>query len=168
VPYDFGDRPRAPYVGDERAVLDGWLNFHRATLLWKCEGLTLDQLKLAPVPTTKLTLLGLVRHLTEVERGWFLPFLGEEVPDLYCSKDNPDGDFDDVADADAAGDLARYGEVVDAISELLEHRGLDEVEVDGEKSFNLRWIMTHLIEEYARHNGHADLLREAIDGRTGE
>ncbi len=168
MPYDFGDRPRPPFVGDERAVLDGWLDFHRATLLWKCEGLTLDQLKLAPVPTSTLTLLGLVRHLTEVERGWFLPFLGEQVPDLYCSEDNPDGDFDDVPDADAAGDLARYGEVVDAISELLEHRGLDEVEVDGEKSFNLRWIMTHLIEEYARHNGHADLLREAIDGRTGE
>jgi uncharacterized damage-inducible protein DinB len=168
VPYDFGDRPRAPFVGDERAVLDGWLDFHRATLLWKCEGLTLDQLKLAPVPSTSLTLLGLVRHLTEVERGWFLPFLGEQVPELYCSEDNPDGDFDDVPGADAAGDLARYGEVVDAISELLAHRALDEVEVDGEKSYNLRWIMTHLIEEYARHNGHADLLREAIDGRTGE
>ena len=168
MPYDFGDRPRAPYVGDERAVLDGWLDFHRATLLWKCEGLTLDQLKLAPVPTSTLTLLGLVRHLTEVERGWFLPFLGEQVPDLYCSEDNPDGDFDDVPDADAAGDLARYGEVVDAISELLAHRRLDEVEVDEGNSYNLRWIMTHLIEEYARHNGHADLLREAIDGRTGE
>ena len=168
MPYDFGDRPRPPFVGDERAVLDGWLDFHRATLLWKCEGLTLDQLKLAAVPTSTLTLLGLVRHLTEVERGWFLPFLGEQVPDLYCSEDNPDGDFDDVPDADAAGDLARYGEVVDAISELLAHRQLDEVEVDGEKSYNLRWIMTHLIEEYARHNGHADLLREAIDGRTGE
>jgi hypothetical protein len=168
VPYDFGDRPRPPFVGDERAVLDGWLDFHRATLLWKCEGLTLDQLKLAPVPTSTLTLLGLVRHLTEVERGWFLPFLGEQVPDLYCSEDNPDGDFDDVPDADAAGDLARYGEVVDAISELLAHRRLDEVEVDEGNSYNLRWIMTHLIEEYARHNGHADLLREAIDGRTGE
>jgi len=168
VPYDFGDRPRPPFVGDERAVLDGWLDFHRATLLWKCEGLTLDQLKLAPVPTSTLTLLGLVRHLTEVERGWFLPFLGEQVPDLYCSEDNPDGDFDDVPDADAAGDLARYGEVVDAISALLAHRRLDEVEVDEGKSYNLRWIMTHLIEEYARHNGHADLLREAIDGRTGE
>ena len=168
MPYDFGDRPRPPLVGGERAVLDGWLDFHRATLLWKCEGLTLDQLKLAPVSSSSLTLLGLVRHLTEVERGWFLPFLGEQVPDLYCSEDNPDGDFADVPDADAAADLARYGEVVDAISELLARRNLDEVEVDGEKSYNLRWIMTHLIEEYARHNGHADLLREAIDGRTGE
>ena len=162
------DRPEGPNIAPERVAMETLLDHHRATLLWKCEGLTLDQLKLAAVPTSTLTLLGLVRHLTEVERGWFLPFLGEQVPDLYCSEDNPDGDFDDVPDADAAGDLARYGEVVDAISELLAHRRLDEVEVDEGSSYNLRWIMTHLIEEYARHNGHADLLREAIDGRTGE
>jgi uncharacterized damage-inducible protein DinB len=165
--YDFGDRPRAPYVGDERATLDGWLDFHRATLLLKCEGLTFEQLKSRPVPTTTLSLLGLVRHMTEVERGWFLPFLGEPAPPLYGSDDDPDGEFD-VADADAAGDLARFGEAVDAISDLLRHRALDEVEVDGDATYSLRWIMTHLIEEYARHNGHADLLREAIDGVTGE
>jgi uncharacterized damage-inducible protein DinB len=164
----WADRPRAPYVGDERAVLDGWLDFHRATLLMKCEGLTFEQLKSRPIATTRLSLLGLVRHMTEVERGWFLPFLGEPVTELYSSEDNPEGEFEDLDDADAAGDLARFGEAVDAISDLLRHRSLDEVEVDGEKSFNLRWIMTHMIEEYARHNGHADLLREAIDGVTGD
>jgi uncharacterized damage-inducible protein DinB len=168
VPYDFGDRPRAPYVGDERAVLDGWLDFHRATLLWKCEGLTFEQLTSRPVPSSRLSLLGLVRHLTDVERGWFLPFLGEDATPLYSSDDAPEGDFEGVDGADAAGDLTRFGETVDAISDLLRHRGLDEVEVDGDESYNLRWIMTHLIEEYARHNGHADLLREAIDGATGE
>jgi uncharacterized damage-inducible protein DinB len=166
--YDFGDRPRAPYVGDERAVLDGWLDFHRATLLLKCEGLTFEQLKSRPIATTSLSLLGLVRHMTEVERGWFLSFLGEPITELYSSEDNPEGEFDDVDDADAAGDLARFGEAVDAISDLLGHHALDEVEVDGERTLNLRWIMTHMIEEYARHNGHADLLREAIDGVTGE
>jgi uncharacterized damage-inducible protein DinB len=166
--YDFGDRPRAPYVGDERAMLDGWLDFHRATLLLKCEGLTFEQLKSRPIATTTLSLLGLVRHMTEVERGWFLPFLGEPVTGLYSGEDNPDGEFDDVEDADAEGDLARFGEAVDAISDLLRHRSLDEVEVDGEETYSLRWIMTHMIEEYARHNGHADLLREAIDGATGE
>jgi uncharacterized damage-inducible protein DinB len=167
VSYDFGDRPRPPYVGDERAVLDGWLDFHRATLLWKCEGLTFEQLTSRPIPSTPLTLLGLVRHLTDVERGWFLPFLGEKVVPLYSSDDNPEGDFD-VDDADPAGDLSRFGETVDAISDLLTHHTLDEVEVDGDRSYNLRWIFTHMIEEYARHNGHADLLREAIDGHTGE
>jgi uncharacterized damage-inducible protein DinB len=149
-------------------VLDGWLNFHRATLLWKCEGLTLDQLKLAPIPSSSLTLLGLVRHLTEVERGWFLPFLGEPVTELYCTEADPDADFGGVPDADAGADLARFGETVDAISDLLRRRTLDEVEVDGGTTYSLRWIYTHLIEEYARHNGHADLLREAIDGATGE
>ncbi len=165
--HDWGDRPRPPLVGDERTVLDGWLDFHRATLLWKCEGLTFDQLKQTPVASSSLTLLGLVRHLTEVERGWFLSFLGEPVDDLYSSADNPDGDFD-VAHADAAADLARFGAEVDAISEKLAGHGLDEVEVDEGTSYSLRWILTHMIEEYARHNGHADLLREAIDGATGE
>ncbi len=87
--YDFGDRPRAPYVGDERAMLDGWLDFHRATLLMKCEGLTFEQLKSRPIPTTTLSLLGLVRHMTEVERGWFLPFLGEPVADALRQRGRP-------------------------------------------------------------------------------
>ncbi len=166
--YDFGDRPRAPYVGDERAVLDGWLDFHRATLLLKCDGLTDEQLKRRPVPTSALTLLGLVRHLTEVERGWFLPFLGTYDGPVYCTEADPDADFDGVPDADPVADLARFRGEVDAIREAVRARGLDEVEVDGDRSFSLRWIVTHMIEEYARHNGHADLLREAIDGVTGE
>ena len=149
-------------------MLDGWLDFHRATLLWKCEGLTFDQLKQAPIASSPLTLLGLVRHLTEVERGWFLPFLGEPVEELYSSEADPDGAFAGVPDADAAADLARFGEEVDAISERLAGHDLDEVQVDEGQSYSLRWIVTHLIEEYARHNGHADLLREAIDGATGE
>jgi hypothetical protein len=167
VGYDFGDRPRPPYVGDERETLDGWLNFHRATLLWKCEGLRLEQLKVAPIPSSSLTLLGLVRHLTEDERGWFLGFLGRPVPDLYETDDHPGGDFD-VDGADAAADLARFGQEVDAIAELLQGRSLDEVEVIDGRSYSLRWVITHMIEEYARHNGHADLLREAIDGSTGD
>jgi uncharacterized damage-inducible protein DinB len=165
---DFDGRPRAPRTGSEREVLDGWLDFHRATLLVKCEGLTFEQLKSRPIGFTSLSLLGLVRHMTEVERGWFLPFVGEPVTELYCTEADPDADFGGVDDADAAADLARYGEAVDAINDLLRRRSLDEVEVDEGKSFNLRWIMTHMIEEYARHNGHADLLREAIDGVTGD
>ena len=168
MPYDFGDRPRPPFVGDEREVLDGWLDFHRATLLLKCEGLTLEQLKVRPLRTSTLSLLGLVRHLTEVERGWFLPFLGEPVTELYCTEADPDGDFRGVPHADAEADLARYGETVDSISDLLRRHRLDEVEEDGGTSYTLRWILTHMIEEYARHNGHADLLREAVDGTRGE
>ncbi|QWZ10448.1 DinB family protein [Nocardioides panacis] len=134
----------------------------------KCEGLTLEQLKVRPLRTSRLTLLGLVRHLTEVERGWFLPFLGEPVTELYCTEADPDGDFHGVPHADAEADLARYGETVDTISDRLRRHRLDEVEEDGGTSYNLRWIFTHMVEEYARHNGHADLLREAIDGTRGE
>jgi uncharacterized damage-inducible protein DinB len=164
----WGDRPRPPYVGDERAVLDGWLDFHRATLLLKCEGLSAEQLRTRAVPPSSLTLLGLVRHLTEVERSWFLRFLGTFDGHLYSSEDNPDADFDDVADADAAVDLARYRSEVDAIREAVRAHDLDEVRQNRGRELNLRWIVTHLIEEYARHNGHADLIREALDGSTGD
>jgi uncharacterized damage-inducible protein DinB len=168
VANDWADRPRPPYVGDERAVLDGWLDFHRATLLLKCEGLSEEQLKTPAVPPSSLTLLGLVRHLTEVERGWFLRFLGSYGGPVYSSDENPDGDLEDVADADAAADLARYTAEVNAIREALRDHHLDEVRVNRGRGRNLRWIVTHLIEEYARHNGHADLIREALDGSTGD
>jgi uncharacterized damage-inducible protein DinB len=160
------DRPRPPRTGDERAVLDGWLDHHRATLLWKCEGLTLEQLCEPAVPPSALTLLGLVRHLTEVEREWLLPLVGEPDSDLYSTAEHPDGAFD-VSHAEAEGDLARYGETVDALHDLLAGHSLDQVHEAGDDSYSLRWALTHLIEEYARHNGHADLLREAVDGRTG-
>jgi len=165
---DWAARPRPPYVGDERAVLDGWLDFHRATLLLKCGGLSAEQLKTPAVPPSSLTLLGLVRHLTEVERSWFLRFLGTFDRHLYSSEENPDGDFDDVAGADASADLARYTAEVDAIREATRSHSLDEVQVNRGRELNLRWIVTHLIEEYARHNGHADLIREALDGATGD
>ncbi len=148
-------------------MLDGWLDFHRATLLWKCEGLTDEQLKSRAVPTSELTLLGLVRHMIEVERGWFLPFLGEYVDPVYGTDEDPDAEFD-VTDADASADVERFRAEVDAIRTRLSGHDLDETEVGEEKSFSLRWIYTHMIEEYARHNGHADLLREAVDGATGE
>jgi hypothetical protein len=167
VAYDFAGRPRPPYVGTERETLDGWLDFHRATLLWLCDGLTDDQLTSRAVPPSSLTLLGLVRHLTDVERGWFLPFLGTYGGPLYSTEDDEEGEFH-VTSADPATDLARYRSEVDVIREALRSHDLDEVEVDGDRSFSLRWVVTHLVEEYARHNGHGDLLREALDGRTGE
>jgi len=166
--HDWGDRPRPPLVGDERTILDGWLDFHRATLLWKCEGLVLGQLKRRSVPTSSLTLLGLVRHMTEVERSWFLPFLGAYDGPIYCSDDNPDGDWDDVGGKGSLRDVERYGVEVDAIRRRLLGHSLDEQQLDDGTMYSLRWIYTHMLEEYARHNGHADLLREAIDGSVGE
>lgn len=110
----------------------------------------------------RLTLLGLVRHLAEVERGWFRDFTEDDVRPLYCT--DPDGDWNGVPDADTAADLATYRAEVEAIRELLAGHDLDETQVDGGRTYGLRWIYTHMIEEFARHNGHADLLREAIDG----
>ncbi|HYO39417.1 MAG TPA: DinB family protein [Nocardioidaceae bacterium] len=147
-------------------MLDGWLDFHRATLLSKCEGLSDEQLTTRPVPPSALTLLGLVRHMTDVERGWCLPFLGRPAEPLYATEEDPDGEFD-VTEADPATDLARFRAETQAIRAALEEHELDEVEVTPSRTLSLRWICTHLLEEYARHNGHADLLREALDGRTG-
>jgi hypothetical protein len=109
--------------------------------------------------------------MVEVERWWFRTcFAGEPLEDVYCTPDNQDADFDDVASADAEADLTTYrGEVVLARAACA-GRDLDEVCHDPRNgaAINLRWIYVHMIEEYARHNGHADLLREQIDGVTGE
>lgn len=165
-------RVEPPEVGDERSSLDGFLDYHRQTLLWKCSSLTASQLKLRAVGTTNITLLGLLRHLAEVERGWFRRrFAAEDVnPFIHSSEVEPDGDFDDIDAADAEADYATYLAEVEACRKTVAGRGLDETFIHPRRGveMSLRWIYLHLIEEYARHNGHADLIREAIDGTTGE
>lgn len=155
----------------ERQMLEGWLDYHRATLAMKCEGLTDAQLREASVPPSEFSLLGLVRHLAENERGWFREVLaGEKLPPIYGTDEDPDGEFH-VTDADT-WDEARstwLGEI-EAARANAAGVGLDDLSVGVGRQgtpFNLRWIYTHMIEEYARHNGHADLLRERIDGATG-
>ena len=154
-------------------MLDGWLNFHRATLLRKCAGLSDDQLRIRSASPSTLSLLGLVRHMSEVERYWFRRcLLGEDAPPIYYSDDNEDGDFDDVHAADVASDFAIYRrEVALCRAILAEHTDLDGIGHQRRREVHdvsLRWMYVHMIEEYARHNGHADLLRERIDGTTGE
>ncbi|MFF9809536.1 DinB family protein [Streptomyces coeruleorubidus] len=160
-------------TADERTMLEGWLEFHRQTLAWKCEGLSDEQLRSCAVEPSELSLLGLVRHMADVERSWFRRVLtNEDAAPLYWSGEDPDGEFhltgaDTYEEAHAAwqaeietarSNAARFG--LDGISEGKHRR-------TGER-FNLRWIYTHMIEEYARHNGHADLIRERIDGSTGD
>ena len=153
-------------------MLVAWLDFHRATLAMKCVGLGDDQLRLQAVPPSTLSLLGLVRHMTEVERHWFQRVLqGVDTPPLYWSDTNEDGDFDDVDAADVAEDVTRFLEAI-GTSRVAEAQA-DTLEVEGVwgrrgQSVSLRWILVHMVEEYARHNGHADLIREAIDGSTGD
>ncbi len=167
------ERARPGLQAGEREMLTGWLEHHRAILLWKCEGLTDDQLRQRSVPPSTLSLLGLIRHMAEVERGWFRAvLLGEDVPDLYDRRDGPDADFNGVDDADVAADFATFeAECAAARQAVAAAPDLDVLSKERSErtgqQFSLRWILTHMIEEYARHNGHADLLRESIDGATG-
>ena len=167
------DRSRPGLQVNERDMLNGWLEHHRAILLWKCEGLTDDQLRQRSVPPSTMSLLGLIRHMTDVERGWFRQvFLGEDAPDLYETPDDPDGAFNDVDEADVAAAFAAFEAECEASRQAaaaaadLDVLSKYRIEETGEQ-FSLRWILSHMVEEYARHNGHADLLRETVDGTTG-
>jgi uncharacterized damage-inducible protein DinB len=167
------DRARPPQNAGELEMLTGWLEHHRGILIWKCEDLTAEQLRQRAVPPSSLSLLGLVRHMAEVERGWFRAvFLGEDVPDLYDRSADEDADFNDVDQADPAAAFDDFEKECAASRLVLaQAASLDELskrpsERTGQP-WSLRWIVTHMIEEYARHNGHADLLRERVDGRTG-
>jgi uncharacterized damage-inducible protein DinB len=159
-------------VADERTALEQWLDYHRATLLLKCAGLSAEQLKRRAAPPSTLSLLGLVRHLTEVERWWFRMHAGGEQLDFPYDPDQTGADFDDTADADAEDNLSAYLEEIDAAREAAAGKDLDLVVPSRgdhpERTRDIRWIYVHMIEEYARHNGHADLLREEIDGATGD
>lgn len=162
---------RPPRVGDERSSLEGWLDAHRQVLRWKCAGLTEEQLKTPANPPSTLTLLGLLRHLAECERWWFQQIAAQgDVPDLYARPDRPDADLDDYADADPAADLAIFDREVADARGAVAGLSLDHVVSHRESGseLNLRWVYLHMIEEYARHNGHADFLREQLDGRTGD
>ena len=164
------DRPSPPTITDERGSLDAWLEFHRATLLMKCAGLEPEQLAIRSCPPSSLSLLGLVRHMTEVE-PWFHDFDGRPTGEWYSTDDDPDGAFDSVDPAHADADLAAYDASVERARAAVAGRDLDEISPepgDEGQPVSLRWIYQHMVEEYARHNGHADLLRERIDGATGD
>ncbi|MET1072344.1 MAG: DinB family protein [Umezawaea sp.] len=166
------ERTDPPLEADERASLSAFLDYHRDTLALKCAGLTDEQLRTRAVPPSPMSLLGLVRHLTEVERGWFGNRVARRnLPPLYYSDpDNPDGDFDDVDTADVAEAFATWRTTCAESRDIV--AGVDSLDFLGKRGngddVSLRWIMLHLLEEYARHNGHADLLRERLDGATGE
>lgn len=151
-------------------MLEAWLEWHRGTLATKCDGLTQDQLRERAAPPSPLSLLGLVRHMAEVESGWFRNCLaGEGAGPAYTSEADPDGDFDRVDDADPQADLARWREECEHARAVLAGIGsLDDRGKGRDQEFSVRWVLVHMIEEYARHNGHADLLRERIDGTTGD
>jgi uncharacterized damage-inducible protein DinB len=163
------DRVEPPHHADERGTLTAFLDFHRATLALKCEGMTDDQLRARAVPPSDLSLLGIVRHMAEVERNWFRPLLGGEPLSLiYAADMDWDAAFRDVAGANANDAFEAWRAECDHARALV--AGAPSLDVDGERRgerFSLRWVLTHMIEEYARHNGHADLIRQRLDGTTG-
>jgi uncharacterized damage-inducible protein DinB len=165
------ERVDPPYSADERTMLEAWLDWHRGTLATKCEGLTAEQLRLRSVEPSSLSLLGLVRHMADVERGWFGRCLaGEDLPPVYSSKEDPDGDFDNVGDAHSDEDMATWRvECARSRTVLAKIDSLGETGTSRRGvTISARWVLVHMIEEYARHNGHADFLRERIDGVTGD
>ncbi|WP_051804177.1 DinB family protein [Streptomyces griseus] len=179
MPHMTNDHTAAPervwpaFTTGERQALEQWLDYHRGTLAVKCSGLTDEQLRTASVPPSDLNLLGLVRHMAEVERGWFRKVLGgEEAPWLYATEEDNDrdihtaeGDTYEEAYATWQAEIAHAREL--AAKHSLDDLGAGPHHRTGEL-INLRWIYLHMIEEYARHNGHADLIRERVDGATGD
>jgi uncharacterized damage-inducible protein DinB len=166
--------PAAPsdpdLAGDERLLLTQFLDYQRAVLLCKVGELDDDGLRRVMTPSG-LTLLGILKHLAYVERWWFrIAFAGEEVSDPPWSDDDPDADFRAEPDETAEAILALYeDEAARARTIAADAASFDDIAADPRaKGRSLRWIMIHMIEEYARHLGHADIMREAIDGRTGD
>ncbi|ACZ90000.1 DinB family protein [Streptosporangium roseum] len=160
-----------PYAAAETLMLQSWLDWHRETLAVKCAGLSEEQLRLRAVAPSTLSLLGLVRHMTDVERYWFRNVLnGENTPGIYWSDLHPDGEFDLVDTASAEEAFTRWQGEIDHAREVsagLPPDTLGKQQRKGE-DVSLRWILIHMSSEYARHNGHADIIREQLDGVTGE
>jgi uncharacterized damage-inducible protein DinB len=166
------DRTLPGLTPGEREALEAMLDYQRDTLLLKCAGLTAGQLKERAVPPSRLSLLGLVRHMTEVERWWLrIHAANTDLPFPY-DPDSTGLDFEALDDADAAANIAAYRSEIEQTRPVLAGMQLDDVVPSHgdhpERVRNVRWLYLHMIEEYARHNGHADLLRERIDGVTGD
>jgi uncharacterized damage-inducible protein DinB len=148
-------------------MLEGYLAWERSTLLNICAGLTGEQLAIRPVPSSNLSLLGLVRHMAKVERTWFRQRArGEPIAGMYDPARGKDCDFNDLDPAEAPAAIQRLRDECDAADKAVAGLSFDDTfEVRGE-TFSLRMTYLHMIGEYGRHNGHADLLRESIDGVT--
>ncbi|MFC5925156.1 DinB family protein [Micromonospora vulcania] len=164
------ERIGPPVTGNERETLRAFLDFHRATLALKCDGLSDEQLRRQSMPPSTLSLLGLVRHMAEVERAWFRRVIdGQDIPLVWSEA----GDYQQAYDASSA----TRAEAFDAWEREIEHarrieRAAPSLDVTGHnprsgEDVSLRLVMLHLIHEYARHNGHADFLREGVDGTVG-
>ena len=163
-------RVEPQFILNEREMLEGWLEFHRSTLLFKCEGLDRVALRARPVVTSKLSLHGLVRHMADVERNWFTRVLMRvpETPGIFFELGvDDDRELYPLDHADWESDLAAWQAECKTSRTNAAGLKLDYTGIRRGNECSLRWIYNHMIEEYARHNGHADLIREMIDGTVG-
>jgi hypothetical protein len=157
-------------TGSELEILTGFLDNHRTLFEQKCAGLSQAELSTKAIPPSGMSLHGLLRHLSGVERWWFqIQFAGDDVSMLYYSDDDPNQDFESL-DGDIDKAFAAWRQECDRSREIVAAAGsldaLGSSKRDG-KGFSLRWLLVDMIAEYAQHNGHTDLLRERIDGKTG-
>jgi hypothetical protein len=163
-------RPDPPAVADERTALGAWLDFHRATLLMKLDGLGDEQLRRSVVPSGT-SLLGLVKHLTETEHGWFVNEYGQLGEDpLFETEDDPEAGFRIEPHETTAAIVDSYVAMCERCRSIVAAAPSFDQTVPNHRRgrIDLRRIMIHMIEETARHNGHADIIRELIDGVVGD
>jgi hypothetical protein len=157
-----------PMTGGDRPMLEAYLAFQRSKLLSRCAGLTGAQLAQPTIPPSNLTLLGLIRHMAKVERTWFRErIIGEQLPPMYDPAQGKDADFTDLDPDLAADDYARLLTEARLAAEAVAARSFDDTIRYGGEVISVRMVYVHMIGEYAQHNGHADLIRERLDGMTG-
>ncbi|MBW8481137.1 DinB family protein [Actinomadura parmotrematis] len=165
------ERPPIPLVAGERELLRAHLEYHRATLAWKCDGLDDARLRARASAPSALSLLGLVRHMAEVERTWFRKCVNGErdLPNVWSHAGDYQTAYDASASTRAEGFAAWRAEVEHARRIERAAPSLDLVvhQPRWGEDVSLRFVMLHMVHEYARHNGHADLIREAVDGTVG-
>jgi uncharacterized damage-inducible protein DinB len=163
------ERPGDVLLSSEADHLRAMLDWHRATLLHKCSGLDGERLARQPLPFTNLSLLGLIRHMAKVERTWFRTlFRYEPLETLYSTSQWRDADFEDLDPARAEADYARLVEETELARKAVESASMDDTFTFPDQDVaSLRYVYLQMIAEYARHNGHADLLRQSIDGAKG-
>ncbi len=158
---------KTPYTGDERASLVAFLNQNRAIMLWKLKGLSEEDARRPLVPSGT-SMLGLVKHLAWVERWWFVDFIGGDKPEYPWSDDDPDADWRIEPDETIESISELYATAVGEANAVIDAAAdLEVTGASGGKPRSLRWVLNHMLEETARHAGHADIIRELIDGKTG-
>ena len=159
---------RVPFTGDEKTSLHVALQRHRDVVLWKIEGLDDDQLR-HPMTPSGTSLLGIVKHLAAVEYSWFCSTFGREMEPMPFDEEDPEADLRISPDETTADVVAFYNRACRAADEAIDEVGIEEL---GKAWFgdlvSMRWVLIHMVEETARHAGHMDILRELIDGATGD